>query len=152
MTMVPIRPGRRVAMLLLVAGLGVTGAAAGAPDSQRAGDYTIHYNALSGDALPVVSTRAYGLRHDASQGLVTITVNAGPGAAGATLPLTVTGRAATLLGRTIPIKVRYIDDKTGHSALVTFDIHGSQSIRFDLDVTPQNASTTHLRFVHTYTP
>lgn len=134
-------------MLLLATGWGLTNTAIAAPGSLRAGDYTIHYNALSGNALPPVSTRAYGLRHDAGQGLVTITVNT---KAGATVPLTVTGQASTLLGRTIPIKVRYIDDKTGHSALVTFNVGDNQTIRFDLDVTPQNASTTHLRLVHTY--
>lgn len=138
--------------LLMAAGLGLAGMAHAAPDSLRAGNYTVHYNALSGDTLPLVSTRAYGLRHASDQGLVIITVNAGADASRTSVPLTVAGHAATLLGHAVPIKVRYINDQSGHSALVTFTVSGSQSIRFDLDVTPQGAPTTQLQFVHTYKP
>lgn len=149
-----VRPRHFMAALWLAAGLGLAGAAIAAPDNQRAGDYTIHYNALSADALPLVSTRAYGLRHDADQGLVTITVNANaaPGKVGTTVPLTVSGHASTLLGHAVALKVHYVDDPSGHSALVIFNVSGNQTIRFDLDVTPRGAPTTHLQFMHTYKP
>lgn len=131
----------------------MAGLARAAPGQVRADGYTIYYNALSGDALPLASTRAHGLRHTSDQGLVTIAVNSGQGDTGSNVPLTVSGHAATLLGHPVPIKVRYIDDRRGnHSALVTFNVISNETVRFVLDVTPRGGSTTRLRFVHSYEP
>lgn len=130
--------------------LGLVGLVHAAPGQRQAGDYTIYYNALSGADLPLVSTRAYGLRHTADQGLVTIAVN---DRSGANVPLTVSGHASTLLGARVPIKIRYVNDGHGnHSVLVTFGVSSNQTLRFDLDVTPRGGTTTHLHFVHSYMP
>ncbi len=120
----------------------------------QSGEYTIHYNALSGDALPLASTRAHGLRHASDQGLVTIAVNLGEPDTGANVPFRVSGHAVTLLGKPVPLAFRHVDDGHGnHSVLVVFDVPGSETLRFDLDVTPQGTSApTHLRFVHSYEP
>lgn len=128
------------------------GIAQAGPGQVRGDGYTIHYNALSGDALPLVSTRTYGLRHSADQGLVTITVNAG-GAGGANVPFDAGGHASTLLGKPVPLTFRHVNDIHGnHSVLVVFDVSGGETVRFDLDVTPQDAATTHLHFIHSYEP
>lgn len=133
--------------------LGLPGSALANPGTVQSGHYTIHYNALSGDALPLASTRAYGLRHASDQGLVIIAVNKGDPDTGANAPFSVSGHAATLLGKPVPLAFRHVDDGHGHhSALVVFTVSGGETLRFDLAVTPQDAGTTHLRFVHSYGP
>lgn len=130
-----------------------TGIAQAGPGQVQGNGYTIHYNALSGDALPLVSTRAHGLRHASDQGLVTITVNAGDADTGANVPFDVGGHASTLLGTPVPLTFRHVNDVHGnHSVLVVFTVSGGETVRFDLDVTPQDAATTHLHFIHSYQP
>lgn len=121
-----------------------------APGELTTPHYTVHYNALSGAALPEVSTRTYGLRHSADQGLVTVTANAND-ARQANLPFALQGHASTLLGASIPLKIRYVhDDGDGFSALVTFRITASQTVHFVLDVTPYGGKTSRLDFSHDY--
>lgn len=116
--------------------------------SVRNGEVTIYYNALTGAALPLVSTQAYRLRHDANQGLVVITANRGS----SNLEVQVSGTARTLLGNKIKLQFRAVGKPGQHSTLVIFDVHGHQTINFQLDVTPLGGETTHLRFTHQYQP
>ncbi|HET6586815.1 MAG TPA: DUF4426 domain-containing protein [Oleiagrimonas sp.] len=133
--------------------LGLPGGALAYPGTVQSGQYTIHYNALSGDALPLASTRAYGLRHASDQGLVVIAVNKGDPDTGTNVPFGVSGHAATLLGKPVPLTFRHVDDgHDHHSVLVVFTVSSGETLRFDLDVTPQDAGTTHLHFVHSYEP
>ena len=129
------------------------GIAQAGPGQVRGDGYTIHYNALNGNALPLVSTRAHNLRHSADQGLVIITVNTGDADTGANVPFDASGHAATLLGKPVPLTFRHVNDIHGHhSVLVVFTVSGGETVRFDLDVTPQDASATHLHFIHSYEP
>lgn len=138
-----------VAIVLLAAAL----PAVAIPGTLRAGHYTIYYNAFTGSDLPLASTRAYALRHAPDQGVVNITVTAGPADTSPNVAATVTGRATTLLGAPVHMTVRYVHDPAGNeSALLTFTLSPPQTIRFTLDVTPRGGPTTRLVFVHSYAP
>jgi hypothetical protein len=138
-----------VAML----GMGIAASAYARPGEVRAGHYTIYYNTLTANALPEVSAHAYGLRHRADQGLVTLAVNMGDGATGHNVPFTVSGKARTLLDQPVPLTIRYFNDEHGnHAALVLFTVHGGETVRFKLEVTPPHGRATELRFVHSFGP
>jgi hypothetical protein len=132
-------------------GVGIPASAHASPGQARAGKYTIYYNVLRATALPKVSARAYGLRHRADQGLVTLAVNVGNEAAGHNVPFTVSGTARTLLDQPVPLTIRYFNDDHGHhAALVLFTVNGNETVRFKLEVTPPHGSPTELRFVHSF--
>ena len=117
---------------------------------QQVGDYTIYYNALSADALPAATMRTHGLTHSATQGLVVISVSRGNGANAVEVAAQVSGRAKTLLGKPLPLHFRNIDDNGSLSTLGSFTVPGTDTVRFELDVTPQGGPTTHLQFTHDY--
>ena len=149
------RPFRSSMAACLLAGmfwLGLPGSVHASPGQVQSGKITIYYNALSGDALPVQSTRTHNLRHASSQGIVIITASHGQGADSINVPVTVSGEASTLLGHQVPLTFRHFNEHGNLSTLVVFDLSGAQTVRFDLTVTPQGAPTTHLHFVHDYEP
>lgn len=148
----PVRSSMAACLLAGMFWLGMPGSAHASPGQVQSGKVTIYYNALSGNALPVQSTRAHGLRHAADQGIVVITASRGQGADSANVPITVSGQASTLLGHPVPLTFRHIDEHGNLSTLVVFDLSGAQTVRFDLTVTPQDAPTKHLHFMHNYEP
>ncbi len=150
----PARPrlATRRAGILATVLLGGCLAATANAGSVRSGGCTIHYNALSGDALPLVSTRAYGLRHTSDQGIVVISARCRHGTGSINVPVAASGHATTLLGRKVKLNFRRVGKRDGYSTLATFGVSNGETLRFDIDVTPRDAPVRHLRFMHEYVP
>jgi hypothetical protein len=134
---------------LLVAGMVALFAVAGAhAEEQRAGDYTIRYNALSAAALPEASAKAYGLAHEASQGLLNVMVARNED--DASMAATVEGSARTLLGASVPIVFREVNEGGNVSYLGSFRIPTNGTLHFTLKVKPAGASTETVDFTQDF--
>lgn len=114
------------------------------------GPYTIRYNALSASALPASSAAQYGIEHVARQGLVNITVSRRHAAGTESVRSSVHGRALTLTGAPIPITFRSIEGGGATSWLGTFQIPGTETLRFEIDVTPAGEATTRIEFIQDF--
>ncbi|MGA7297731.1 MAG: DUF4426 domain-containing protein [Rhodanobacteraceae bacterium] len=114
------------------------------------GPYTIRYSALSSSFLPQVTTDKLGIGRSLHQGVINITVLKGQGAHASSVPARVTGTASTLTGSRIAITFKQINDDGGQSWIGTFTVPGNDTLRFDLEVTPQGASATRVQFTHDY--
>jgi hypothetical protein len=97
--------------------------------------------------LPAVAASNYKLPRSDTQGLLIIAVERNDGA---NVPAAVRGHAATLLGRSLPLQFRRVDENGSPSTLGTFTLPGSDTVRFDLDVTPQGGPTTHVQWVQDF--
>lgn len=148
--MKPTRACNRYGWLVGLVLLALCVASAAMAGSVRSGDVTIYYNALSGNALPKTSTDAYGIRHALDQGLVIIAASRGVGSHAVNVPLTVHGKATTLLGRKIKLRFHAINEDGNLSTLATFDIGAHETVTFDISVTTPDGVTTPLHFTHTY--
>lgn len=135
-------------LLLAGAALAVaTGATAATPPGvTHAGAFTIRYNALAANALPPEATDSLQLPHSARQGIVNVVVTRGAGYTAPSVPSQVSGHATTGTGAAVPIRFRTITDANGTSYLGTFHVPGTDTLRFDLDVTPRGGSTRHIHF------
>ena len=116
----------------------------------QAGTYLIRYNALSANFLPKAATDRYGLEHSTRQGLVNVSVLQGKGSGASTVAAEVSGYASTLTGAKVPIRFQRVKDSGGESWLGSFRIPGTDTLRFELDVTPADAASTHVTFSHDY--
>ncbi|MGB8635830.1 MAG: DUF4426 domain-containing protein [Rhodanobacteraceae bacterium] len=114
------------------------------------GPYTIRYSALSSSFLPQATTDKLGIGRSLRQGVINVTVLEGQGAHASSVPAEVTGTAATLTGSRVAIRFRQINDDGGQSWIGTFTVPGNDTLRFDLDVTPQGGPATHVQFTHDY--
>jgi hypothetical protein len=115
---------------------------------QRAGDLTIRYNALSAAALPAESARAYGLEHEARQGVLNVSVARDDN--DASVPATVSGKAQTLTGTAVPITFREVSEGGSVSYLGSFRIPSNGTLRFTLKVHPRDGSTETVDFVQDF--
>ena len=132
-------------MLLLLC----TPRAAAAGQSQQFGDHVVYYSALSTDMLTPEVARAYGLVRSSHQGLLNIAIRRagddGPAETG-----TVRGSAVNLSGQRVPVKFQEVRDGEAIYYLGTFPISGSDTVRFDLTVTPKGDAAHRLDFSRDY--
>lgn len=119
---------------------------AGSGGMQREGAFVVRYNALPASALPATAAQRYGLAHSARQGLLNISVGRTEGATETAVPAEVRGHASTGSGTPVPVRFRTIDEGGGVSYLGTFRVPSSDTLRFDIDVTPQGGATQHVHF------
>lgn len=110
------------------------------------GNLTIRCNALSASHLPEVSTRALGVKRDPSQGLLNVVVTRGKGPEAPNVAADVSARAMTSNGTPVHIAVQSVTDSGGVSYVGSFHIPSTDTLRFDVDVTPQGGTTRHLHF------
>jgi Domain of unknown function (DUF4426) len=114
----------------------------------QVGDVTIRYNALSADALPEASAKAYGLEHSAGQGLVNVLISRGGDESG--VAAKVSGKAMTLLGTPVAIKFRAVNESGSQSYLGTFAVPGPGALHFVLTVTPTGEATQTIDFTQDF--
>lgn len=114
------------------------------------GPYTIHYNALSSNFLPQATTDKLGIGRSLNQGVLNITVLKGDGAKASSVPSQVTGSVATLTGHRLVIDFQQVIDSGGESWIGTFTVPGNDTLRFDLDVAPEDGPATKIQFTHDY--
>jgi hypothetical protein len=140
-------PGFRViAALALLAVAPPVLAAHAQAGSRHDNGFTVRYNALSANALPEAAAKRLDLRPSAKQGIVNISVTRGKGLDAPSVTATVVGHAMTSTGTVIPIHFRTIHDGNCISYLGTFTVHGSDTLQFDLEVTPKGGSRQHVHF------
>lgn len=127
-------------------GLIVCGHAAAGDRTLHDGELTIRCNALSASHLPRASTQALGVAHKADQGLLNVVITRGTGIDALSVPADVSARAMTSNGSPVAIKVRSVRDSGGISYVGTFHVPATDTLRFDVDVTPRGDTTRHLHF------
>lgn len=143
--------GMRRQLFIVMAAVLLAALPALAPAGETvAGAYTIRYNALSSNFLPPATTDKLGIERSLKQGLVNVSVLEGEGATASSVPAEVDGHATTLTGSRVDIRFSRVSDSGGESWIGTFRIPGTDTLRFDLDVTPRGAPTTHVTFTHDY--
>ena len=123
---------------------------AAAAGETTAGAYTIRYNALTANFLPQSTTDKLGIESSLHQGVVNVTVLKGSGAAATSVPAEVAGKASTLTGARVPIRFQRVSDRGGESWIGSFKVPGNDTLRFDLEVTPQGGSATQVQFTHDF--
>ncbi len=145
----------RHALLLLIAGTCVVAAAstcALAQNSQRFGDYEVHYNALATSALGAAMADKYAITRSARSGMLNIAVHriGGDGAAIA-VPAEIRAEAVNLTGQKSPVRIREIAGEDV-SYIGLFDVKGPDTYTFTLSITPQGATQAFtLRFNQNFT-
>lgn len=119
---------------------------------QKFGDVVVHYSALSSDQLPPEVARTYGFARSSHKGLLNIAVQREAGAAAPqAIAAKVDARATNLLGQKIPVSVREIRDGDAIYYLGEFAVAGTDTLRFEVDVTPAGATAPlTLRFSKDY--
>lgn len=138
-------------ILALVAALALAaGPSATVAGLAHGGGFSIRYNALASNALPANAVAALGLPHSARQGMVNVVVRRGKGYTAPAVNAQIGGYATTSAGARLPIRFRTIRDSNGVSYLGAFKVPGTDTLRFDLDVTPQGAATQHLHFKQSF--
>ena len=122
---------------------------AAAGQSQQFGDHVVYYSALSTDMLTPEVARAYGLVRSSHQGLLNIAIRRagddGPAETG-----TVRGSAVNLSGQRVPVKFQEVRDGEAIYYLGTFPVSGSDTVRFDLTITPKGDGAHRLDFSRDY--
>lgn len=129
-----------LAMLPLLASAGET----------TVGPYTIRFNALSSNFLPQATADKLGVKRALDQGVLNVTVLKDNGGKASSVPAQVTGTASTLTGSRVAIEFQQVVDRGGESWIGTFTVPGNDTLRFDLDVQPQDGPAAKIRFTHDY--
>ena len=125
--------------------------AAAAGQSERFGNYVVYYSALSTDMLTPEVARAQGLVRSSHEGLLNITIKRAAGDEGGTAVAgTVRGSAVNLSGQRVPIEFHEVKEAGAIYYLGTFPISGSDTLRFDLVVSPQGDVAHRLSFSRDY--
>jgi hypothetical protein len=124
-----------------------TNGAAHAAQGQRAetsGEYTVHYNALPTTVLGAEIARGYGIVRSATRGFVNIAVlrqQAGE-ATGTAVAARVEASVRNLSGQRSVIELREIRDQDAIYYFGEFATRGEDTLRFELQVTPEGSNRT----------
>ncbi|TDR41637.1 uncharacterized protein DUF4426 [Tahibacter aquaticus] len=119
---------------------------------QRFDNYQVHYNALSTDMLPAEVARQYKFSRSSKQGLVNIAVQQlGSDSQPVAVAAKVSGTAANLAGQRSELAVREIREADAVYYLGEFDVRGSDTINFSIDITPAGSKRSYqLKFSKNY--
>lgn len=118
--------------LLLIAG------AALAENLTRAGDYTIHHNALTTDVLAPEVARAYGIQRSRSRGMVNISIiREQAGTTGRSVHARVKLKARELTGQPREISLREIKEGDAIYYIADFPVAHREHLIFDIEAIPE---------------
>lgn len=125
--------------------------AAAAGQSQRYGNYIVYYSAISTDLLSPDVARAYGYLRSSHKGLVNIAIkrDGGNGVEQA-VSGKVAGSAVNLSDQRVSVDFHEVKEDDAVYYLGTFPISGSDTVRFDLIVTPAGETPHKLVFSRDY--
>ncbi len=124
-----------IALLALLAA-----APALAQNSLRAGDITVHFNALPTTTLSPDVARQKGITRSANRALVNIAVRQGEPGADRAVPATVTVSATNLTGQRVELRMREVREGDAIYYLGEARTTGTETLTFDLSVTPEGAT------------
>lgn len=132
---------RFLALALAAAG---AGHAAQGQRAETSGDYTVHYNALPTTVLGVEVARGYGIVRSATRGFINIAVlRQAPGeAVGTAVAARVEASVRNLSGQRTVIQLREIRDQDAIYYFGEFATRGEDTLRFELQVTPDGSGRT----------
>jgi hypothetical protein len=127
-------------MALLLAATGAAHAAQG-QRAETSGEYTVHYNALPTTVLGAEVARGYGIVRSATRGFLNVAVlRQRPGEdLGTAVPARVEASVRNLSGQRNVIELREIRDQDAIYYFGEFATRGEDTLRFELQVTPEGA-------------
>lgn len=114
-----------------------------AENATRAGNYTIHHNALTTDSLAPEMAQIYGIQRSTSRGMLNITVIRNkPGSMGTPVTAQITLDARNLMGqKRKDIQLREVREGQAIYYIADFPVAHREHLVFDLDIIP--AGETH---------
>ena len=111
-----------------------------ADNSTRAGDITVHHNAVPTTSLTPDVARQYGITRSANRALVNISVRQGEPGADRAVQATVKLVATNLNGQRLDLRAREVREGDAVYYLAEARITGNDTLVFDLEVTPEGAT------------
>jgi hypothetical protein len=118
--------------------------AAFAEQSQNFGDYTVHYNALTTDALQPAIARAYGITRSKNRVLLNVTVlKRVMGTTGKPVSADVSARAINLNNQLKTMEMREVDDGGGIYYLGEVTVDHGETLTFIVEVSPEGTHNTY---------
>ncbi|GAB2495713.1 DUF4426 domain-containing protein [Arenimonas alkanexedens] len=112
-----------------------------AENSLRAGDITVHYNALPTTSLSPDIARSNGITRSANRALVNIAVRKGEPGADRALAAEVTVAATNPSGQRVNLRMREVREGEAIYYLGEARTSGIETLTFDVAVTPEGATT-----------
>mgnify|MGYP002780680886 CR=1 FL=1 len=110
-----------------------------AENSLRAGDITVHFNALPTTTLAPEVARANGITRSANRALVNIAVRQGEPGADRAVTARVTVTATNLAGQRSELRMREVREGDAIYYLGEARVAGNDTLSFELTVTPEGA-------------
>ena len=110
-----------------------------ADNSTRAGDFTVHHNAVPTTSLTPDVARQYGITRSANRALVNISVRQGEPGADRAVTAKVTVSATNLAGQRVELRMREVREGDAIYYLGEARTSGQETLTFDLSVTPEGA-------------
>lgn len=133
-------PKKLTTILIGALALATVPLAAQAEQSVDVGEYVIHYNALTTDALMPQVAQAYGITRSPNQVLVNVTVlKKVMGTTGKPVPADVSATATNLNNQLQTIDMRQVDDQGAYYHLGTVTVNHGDTLTFDIRATPEDA-------------
>ncbi len=125
-------------LLILPFVLFLAGGAAVAENLTRLGDYTIHHNALTTDALAPEVARAYGIQRSRSRGMVNISIiREQPGTTGKSVHARIGLKTRDLTGQPREISPREIKEGDAIYYIADFPVAHREHLIFDIEAVPE---------------
>lgn len=125
-----------IALLALLAAAPVLAA-----NSLRAGDVTVHFNALPSTSLTPEVARQNGITRSANRALVNIAVRQGEPGADRAMTAKVEVAVTNLNGQRVDLRMREVREGDAIYYLGEARTSGIETLTFDLSVTPEGATT-----------
>lgn len=118
-----------------------------AEQSVDVGDYVIHYNALTTDALIPEVARHYGITRSPNRVLLNVTVlKKVMGTTGKPVPAEVTATATNLNNQLHMIDMREVDDNGALYHLGTVTVNHGDTLTFNITAVPEGGGEYKLKF------
>lgn len=111
-----------------------------ADNATRAGDFTVHHNAVPTTSLTPDVARQYGITRSANRALVNISVRQGEPGADRAVQATVKLVATNLNGQRLDLRAREVREGDAVYYLAEVRITGNDTLSFELEVTPEGAT------------
>lgn len=113
--------------------------AAMAEQSERFGNYVVHYNALQTDFLTAKVAREYGIKRSRNRAMLNIAVQKKDGQKNKPVEANVTVTAVNLSGQLRTIKMRPVRDGTAIYYIGETSVSNRETLRFNVVIKPANS-------------
>lgn len=137
---------------------GGAGSATAAPQEAvaRSNDVTVRASALQTSALSPAVAQQYAIARDDATVMLLVAVRRGPDGQDVAVPARVQAIATDLRGQRHTVELRELRTGEGSAQLLdyigTVEIALPDTLRFDIDVTPENGASTTVQFSREFYP